>query len=204
MGYQAGAIYDCIPYFKKVLEETPLNNLLVRAFRIYLANDFIIAGFKALANFTYKITMPFLDCIEKSNQNILVDILPKLCKDLAEKKTDTLANYHVEWTHVEIVKDGPQSELDHFLLGEMCLQAAIGVELQCKREYWSDDAEAGAARATRIHKLTYEQRKNLPSNNLNCERYLAKFGYLASQSSVHSNKLFKPKRIRDDLMLRRG
>ena len=77
MGYQAGAIYDCIPYFKKVLEETPLNNLLVRAFRIYLANDFIIAGFKALANFTYKkITMPFLNCIEKSNQNILVDILP--------------------------------------------------------------------------------------------------------------------------------
>ena len=87
------------------------------------------------------------------------------------------------------------------LLGEMCFQAAIGVELQCKREYWSDDADAGTARATRIHKLTYKQRKNLPSNNLNCERYLGKFGYLASQSAVHSNKLFKAKRIRDDLML---
>ena len=49
--------------------------------------------------------------------------------------------------------------------------------------------------------MTSIERKNLPTNNLNCERYLAKFGYLASQSSAHSNKLFKGKRIRDDLVL---
>ena len=58
-GYQAGAVYDCIPYFKQILNHTPLNNLLIRACRLYLENDFIIAGFKALANFTYNVIMPF-------------------------------------------------------------------------------------------------------------------------------------------------
>ena len=97
-------------------------------------------------------------------------------------------------------ENGPCSEFDNFLLEQMCLQAAVGVELQCKCEYWSD-SNSGAPRGTEIHKFMYEQRKKLPSNNLNCERYLARFGYLASQSAAHSNKLFKGKQIQDDLML---
>ena len=81
----------------------------------------------------------------------------------------------------------------------MCKQAAIGVELQCKREYWSESTDS--ARETRVNLLTPIERANLPTNNRNCERYLANFGYLASQSAAHSNKLFKGKRIRDDLVL---
>ena len=42
---------------------------------------------------------------------------------------------------------------------------------------------------------------HLPTNNLNIERYLAKFGYLVALSAQHSNRLFKAKRIKDDLML---
>ena len=56
-------------------------------------------------------------------------------------------------------------------------------------------------RATRINSPTSDERENLPTNNLNYERYLAKFGYLAAQSAAHSNKLFKVKRIRGDLVL---
>ena len=56
-------------------------------------------------------------------------------------------------------------------------------------------------RATRINSLTSDERENLPTNNLNYERYLAKFGYLAAQSAAHSNKLLKAKRIRGDLVL---
>ena len=82
----------------------------------------------------------------------------------------------------------------------MCVHAANGVELQCKREYWAATGDTNRE-ATQIHLLTSEQRKNIPTNNLNCERYLAKFGYLAGQSAVHSNNLFKGKRIKDDLML---
>ena len=136
-GYQAVAVYDCIPYVRQILNDTTLNNLLIRACRLYLENDFIIAGFKALANFTYNVTMPFLNFVEKVNQDCLVELLPKLCVDLANRKTDSLSSYKVEWTHVHVVKNGPESELDHYLLGEMCAQAAFfGVELQCKREYW--------------------------------------------------------------------
>ena len=36
---------------------------------------------------------------------------------------------------------------------------------------------------------------------MNAEKYLAKFGYLAALSAQHSNRLFKAKRIQDDLML---
>ena len=40
--------------------------------------------------------------------------------------------------------NAPQSELDHLLLGEMCIQAGKGVELQCKREYWDVDPDAAS------------------------------------------------------------
>ena len=53
---------------------------------------------------------------------------------------------------------------------------------------------------TQIHKLTAEQRKNIPGDNLNCERYLAKFGALAAVSASKSNKFFNAKRIRDDML----
>ena len=51
-----------------------------------------------------------------------------------------------------------------------------------------------------IHSLTEEEQENLPTNNLNCERHLAKFGRIAAESAAHSNKFFTGKRIRDDLM----
>ena len=74
------------PTSKQLLAKTPHNNL-VRACKIYLENDFIIVGFKALANFTYRVTMPFLNCVERANQDLLIAILPKLRSDLDDKKT---------------------------------------------------------------------------------------------------------------------
>ena len=66
-------------------------------------------------------------------------------------------------------KNAPHSDLDHLLLGEMCIQPAKGVELQCKREYWIVESEI--ARATPVYTLAPQQRQNLPTNNLNAERY---------------------------------
>ena len=83
----------------------------------------------------------------------------------------------------------------------MCAQAAVGVELQSKGEYRAANDEDVTPRAIQINSLISNELKNLPTNNLNCESYLAKFGYLAAQSAVHSNKLFKAKRIRDDLFI---
>ena len=83
----------------------------------------------------------------------------------------------------------------------MRAQAAVGAELQCKHEYWAGNDEDVTPHATRINSLTSDKRENLPTNNLNCERYLAKSAYLAAQSAAHSNNLFKAKRIRDELVL---
>jgi hypothetical protein len=124
LGYQAGAVYECIPYFKKLLAETPLNNLLIRACKLYLENDFILAGMKTLANFTYNVTMPCLNCVEKANQDRLVDILQKLFIDLQNKSMNTLSRYNVKRTHVNIGKMLPESDLDRLIIGEMCIQAS--------------------------------------------------------------------------------
>ena len=68
--YQSGTVYECLPYFKQLLEDTHLNNLLIKACRIYLENDFIKASLKALANFTYKVTA-----------------IPELCRDFRPEYT---------------------------------------------------------------------------------------------------------------------
>ena len=125
--------------------------MLVRACKIYLENDFVLAGLKALSNLTYRVTMQFLNCIEKADQETLCKVLPKLHQDLSNVRMDKLDKYHVEWKHVNMKANAPSSELDKYLLSEMCKDAAIGVKLQCSREYWDDKMES--TRATQIHIL---------------------------------------------------
>ena len=104
LGYSAGSIYDCLPQFQKALERTNKNNLLIRACR--LESDFIKTALKALATFTYCVTMPFLNCVERGDQNQLVEILPILHNDLENKIpcSPSLEPYHVPWTHVDMKK----------------------------------------------------------------------------------------------------
>ena len=82
----------------------------------------------------------------------------------------------------------------------MCINAAKCIHVQCSREYWDNQLISSDERATFIGKLSQTERQNLPTENLVCERYLATFGHIASNSASHSNKRFKAKRIRDDLM----
>ena len=76
--------------------------------------------------------------------------------------------------------------------------AAEVVKLQCGLEYFKDDERE--PRAAQLQWMSADKLKNLPTENLAAERYLAKFGYLTSISAVTRNKKFKEKRIRDDLM----
>ena len=197
LGYTAGAILECLPQFNAILEQTTKCNMLTEACKLYLECDYIIAALKSLANFTYKVTMPYLNCIEKSDQNDLINILETLYKDLLDGKTDTLSQFKVPWTHVNMSQQTPTSPLDYHLLNSMCIAAAEGIRVQCAREYWAEDENP---QATQLHKLSYQERKNLPTENLSAERYLAKFGYLVSVSASKSNKFFKAKRIQDDMM----
>ena len=66
MGYTAGALLECVPILQKILSDT---TLLVQACKLYLECDFIIAAMRALANFTYSVTMPYLNFVGKSDQN---------------------------------------------------------------------------------------------------------------------------------------
>ena len=50
--------------------------------------------------------------------------------------------------------------------------------------------------ATQLHKLSAEERQNLPTENLCAERFLAKFDALASQSAKHSNKFLKQRELK--------
>ena len=197
LGYTAGAIVECLPQFREILKKTSHTNMLVRACKLYLESEYIVAAMRALANFTHKVTMPYLNFVEKSDQNGLVNKLKELWLDLKEGKMDTMKEFHVEWTHVNMKAMQPTSRLDHHLLEQMCQLAASGVQLQCSGEYWE---EREKPRATQLHLLTSEERRNIPTENMEAERYLARFGHLASVSASRSNKFFKAKRIRDDMM----
>ena len=108
--------------------------------------------------------------------------------------------YHVLWTHIKTVILEPTFAFDH-LLQKMCYAAAEGIHMQCAREYWEDTENPCA---TQLHKLSHEERKNLPTENLPCERYLSRFGGLAGVSAAKSNKFFKAKHIWDDLLLHKN
>ena len=143
LGYSAGSIFDSIPQFRKLLERTSHNNLLVQSCRIYLESYLIIAGLTVLCNFTYFITMPFLNAVERYNQDQLVEILPKLQKELESGilHNQSLKEFIVPWTHVAMKNQVLTTELEHYLIKRMCSSAASGLEMQRAQEYWADDVD---------------------------------------------------------------
>ena len=60
-----------------------------------IENAFIAAGFNALANFTYKVTMPYLNFVEISSLEELIKVLPQLFKDLRAHNLKTMQEYTV-------------------------------------------------------------------------------------------------------------
>ena len=63
-------------------------------------------------------------------------MLLKLYNDLAGCKLNIMADYSVKWTHITITTADLLSELDKYLLHNMCINAAKGEKLQYFREYW--------------------------------------------------------------------
>ena len=54
------------------MEQTTHTNMLTEACKLYLESDYILAAMRALENFTYHVTMPYLNFVEQSDQNMLV------------------------------------------------------------------------------------------------------------------------------------
>ena len=78
--------------------------MLTGTCKLYLESEYVTAALKAVANFTYTVTMPYLNCVERSDQNDLVKIQKKLYEDLKIGKMDTLKDFHVPWTHIDMLK----------------------------------------------------------------------------------------------------
>ena len=137
----------------------------------------------AFPNFTHKVTLPLLNCVETSSQKDLLQILPSLYHDLADGKVHTLDKHRVSFNHPPVTE--PDSELLKKILYLMCVDAAYAVKLQCGSEYgFADDSEL--PRATQLDKLTEEELFGLPTNNLNTEKDFCKFSRLSELANFRN------------------
>ena len=74
--------------------------------------------------------MPYINCINISTQNDLLEILPTLVSNLSEGKLDTLDKFSVKWSHVTVTNHMPVTELDNYILKEFSIASAEGIKLQ--------------------------------------------------------------------------
>ena len=78
-----------------LLDEVEGTNQFVVSCRIYLASELFITQLQCLSLFNHHVTFPFLNCVECSNQEDLLLILPKLYSELLEIRTVTLKMFVV-------------------------------------------------------------------------------------------------------------
>ena len=95
LGYSAASILHAYPLLQILPTETSKTNLLVSACKLYLSCEFFPTELKVLAFFTHKVTLPFLNCVEISDQETLLTVLPQLYKDLKDGNIDTLVRFLV-------------------------------------------------------------------------------------------------------------
>ena len=174
-GYSCASILDTPPFIRMVINETHLSNQHVGIVRVLLDSDLLIAELNVFAYFTYKISLPLLNAVEIATHEDLCQIFPKLHQDLLNGSMETLSLYSVNYCHIDIKV--PDSELEIELLTEMCHDAAKTIELQCGREYGFGCHSDAVPRATEIHKLSEEERKDLEKSNIIGERELGVFDH---------------------------
>ena len=180
------------------MNETEKTNLLVEACKLYLECDFFVTELKLLAYFTYKVTLPYLYFVEISDQQKLLDMLPRLHKDLQEGRMDRLKDYVIPYHHVVVQE--PNSLLERKVLRLMCIDAAAGMQMKCGRKYGFAEEDATSRAAAQLFLLTTDELFGVPTNNLICERDLGKFSHLAVVATFR-NKTFKAKGICTDILL---
>ena len=151
--------------------------------------------------FNHTVTFPFLHCVEKSSQEELLKLLPKLLQDLVEGNTDTLKGFVVEIRRVPVKE--PSSELGRKITNMMCFEVAKGVKLQCCREYGFDNTTTDV-RATMQSDLDKAELKGLSTLNITAERKLAVFGKRAGKVGKCRNYKFTAKSVRNDMQLYSG
>ena len=133
LGSCANAILQSLPILKQLLSETPADNLLAQACRLYIKCEVFLTELWLLAYFSYHITFPFLNCVEVCDTPTLKSILPKLFQDLMADDVSTLKDYVIKSKRGNI--DTLNSELETKLVHLLCADAATCIQRQCGREF---------------------------------------------------------------------
>ena len=98
---------------------------------------------------------------------------------------------------------GQGTQLKHYFLAAMLNFHYIGAHNKKMGDLFRSKCrpEGDASRATAVHILDASVLPYLPTDNLDCERDLAKFDKLAQRFAACSNKKFTSKCIRDEITL---
>ena len=83
----AASILQSTDILSMLLDEIDSTNQLVKACKIYLSSELFIIELECLAFLNNFVTFPFLNCVEVSDQECLLNILPKLYSNLLQKTT---------------------------------------------------------------------------------------------------------------------
>ena len=119
-------------------------------------------------------------------------------QDLLAGNPNTLEEYQVEYKHVIVEDLANQIQKDAFSM--MYVDAAAGIKLQCGGEYGFGDMDEEDPRATQLYKLSKLEFKDMPPNNFNDERDLAKFSHLPVVAKFRNNQ-FTAKGVHNDIVL---
>lgn len=194
MGYTAAAVIYHLNDIRELLLRTKSNNTLVRACKVYVENSYILNGLRSLSIFCYKVTLPFMNFMEKETQIECVKMIPTLYNDFKVGNLETLKHYVVDFSF----PISEENDTIKFLLIKFCEQAASDLKQQKGREYGLDDDKR--KRATDLTKLAENELRNLPTNNIICERQLGRVDHLLARSSKTSSKV-EFKGIQDTITL---
>ena len=146
-----------------------------------------------LAEFTHRVTLPLLNCVEICSQKELIPIFQNLYRYLCNNDMSTLDYYRVHYRHLQYPKIS--TDLEKKNLDRMCQHAAATIKLQCGREFGFADPTDATRAATKLHLLADEELEDIPTNNLDCERDLSYFSRCAEVAKCRNGKL-KTKQIR--------
>ena len=196
LGYVAGSILDALELLQTLLSESHKQNLHTETVQIFLDCEFFSTSLSVLSYFQHHVSLPLLNCVEKSLQSQLLTTFPQLYEDLKSGKIDTLKDFIVRRRHFEV--KALTSQAENLLLKKFCESAAAVIKLQCGREYFPEPTDI--PRATQLNTLSLQELEGLPTNNLKAERVFSHFDKRAGIAKMR-NRRFKANSLRNDMTM---
>lgn len=196
LGHCAGSIVHHLSQFKTLVSKLALNQH-GQAVKLYLDQPFIIDAMICLSKVSEFLTLPYLEMVQKTNQEQLLQIFSNLYNDLKNNNIYTLKDFHTPYNFNYPPSNPQQENIIHY----MTKAIAEGFNVQRGREYNFGVHETREIRATNIAEISPSILPFLPTHNLDCERELGIFDHKLSKIHGGFNAKSTFKGIRDEMML---